>query len=158
MNPREEIDQVMRDGESEENNVAVDTFSPQRKKSEKSDYLINKAAKLTTKNIGNDIINEVTNLKINDVGNDSNKATMSDTQVQFTVDPDRISHQNLLIGAIIGIIHEKSPMLFPPTDPSIIANNQPAITIITRVILAPQALKVPQALKGPQALKAPAMQ
>ena len=143
MNPREEIDQVMRDGESEENNVAVDTFSPQRKKSEKSDYLINKAAKLTTKNIGNDIINEVTNLKINDVGNDSNEATMSDTQVQFTVDPDRISHQNLLSGHMTGIRQEEVPVLVQPTEMSIAAKNKADMTISTGVIHTRQVLKTP---------------
>ena len=34
-------------------------------------------------------------------------------------------------------------MLVPPTEPSIIANNQPAMTVVTGVIQAPQALKTP---------------
>ena len=48
--------------------------------------IINKVGKLTTNNAGNNIINKVANLTINDIQNDSNRATASDVQVQFSVD------------------------------------------------------------------------
>ena len=53
------------------------------------------------------------------------------------------SHQNLLSGQMTGIRHEEVPVLVPPTEQRIIANNQLDMTVITGDIQAPQALKTP---------------
>ena len=44
---------------------------------------------------------------------------------------------------MIGIIHEEVPVLVTPTEPSIITNNQLAITVSTGVIQALHAFKTP---------------
>ena len=62
-NIRETIDQVTREGQAETNNLTVDAFSPQRNE---SDNLINEVANLTIIDVGNDLINEVTDLTTND--------------------------------------------------------------------------------------------
>ena len=69
------IDQVILEEQVETNNFTVYTFSLQRNKSE---YLIYKGVNLTINNVRNNIINKVSNLKINDIGKDSNGATVSD--------------------------------------------------------------------------------
>ena len=89
----------------ESNNGTVDTL---RSKRNQSEDLINKVANLKINDVVNDMIDNVANLKINNVGNnltdkvanltinhvrkDSNRATMSDVQVQSTGDLARISH------------------------------------------------------------------
>ena len=44
---------------------------------------------------------------------------------------------------MIGTRKEEVPMLVPTTETSIIANNQPAMTVSTGVINKPQVLKMP---------------
>ena len=66
---------------------------------------------------------------------------MSDVKVQFVGNSAGISHQNLFSGRMISIIQEEVPVLVPPTEPSIVANNQLAMTVSTGVIQTPQALK-----------------
>ena len=99
---------------------------------------------MTINGIGKNPIEKVANLTINDVRTYLNGATVSDVQIQFAGDSDRISHQKLLSGGIIGIRHEKFPMFVPPTELSIIANNQPAMTVSTGVIQLPQVLRTPE--------------
>ena len=77
-------------------------FIPQRNESED---LIKKVANLTINNLGNNIINKVANLTINNVRSDSNRATASNVQVQFTGDSANISYQNLSSRWMIGIRH-----------------------------------------------------
>ena len=147
---REANDKVILEHQVEENNVAVDMFSPQRNKSDNlidkvqnltinnvGNDLIEKVANLTINDIGNNLIDKVTNLTINGVGNDSNRAIASDVQVQFLGDSAGISHQNLFSGRMIGIRHEEVPVLVPHTGPIIISNNRPAITVITGFIQVP---------------------
>ena len=122
----DDIDQVMREEQTETNNFTVDMFSPQRKNSDilinevanlaikgiKND-IINRVANLTISNVENNIINKVENLKINGIGNDSDKATESGVQVQFEGDSDGIYNQKLLSGQMIGIRQEEvCTMLF----------------------------------------------
>ena len=156
-NIREVIDQVILEEQGEENNITADTSSPQRNEIEN---LIDKVANFTIDDVGNDqikkvvnltindvrnnLINKVANLTINDVRNDSNRATTSDAQVHFVGDSAGISHQNLLIRHIIRIRHEEVPVLVPPTEPNITANNQLDMIVSTGVIQAPQALKTPE--------------
>ena len=91
MNISEAIDQVIMEDQAEAKNTTVDTFSPQRNKSEslinevknltKNDVknnLINNFANLKINDVGNNLINKVTNSTINNVGNDSNRVTASD--------------------------------------------------------------------------------
>ena len=80
-------------------------------------------------------------MTINDFRNDSNRATTSDVQVQFVDNSEGISHQNLLRERMIDIRNEEVPVLVSPTEMNMIANNQPAMTVSTGVIQAPQALK-----------------
>ena len=90
-----------------------------------------------------DLINKLTNLTINDIWNNSNRATTSDVQVQFASDPSIISHQNLLSGRVIGIRQEEVPVLVPPKEPIIVAENQSDTNNRNGAIHAPQALKMP---------------
>ena len=76
---------------------------------------INKVANFTINNDKNNLINKFANLTINNVGNGSNGATTSDIQVQFAGDSAEIYHQNLLSRRMIGIRHEKVPVLVPTT-------------------------------------------
>ena len=66
MNIIEAINQVILEGRvtAETNNVTVDNFSLTRNKSEN---ITNEVGILTINSIGNDLINKVTNMKINDV-------------------------------------------------------------------------------------------
>ena len=52
------------------------------------------------------MIDKVANLTINNVRNDSNRATVSDIQVQCAGNSAGISHQNLLSRQMIGIRHD----------------------------------------------------
>ena len=65
VNIREAIDKLTREEEVESNNVTVNTFSPQRNEIEN---LINEVENLTINDVGNNIINKVSNLTINDAG------------------------------------------------------------------------------------------
>ena len=123
-NIREAINQVMLVEKVEANNFTVDTL-------------------ITQINESDNIINKVANWTINDTGNYSNGATASDVPVQFAGNSAVIYHQTLLSGRMIGIRHEEVPVLVPPMEPSIIANNQPAMNVSTGVIQAPQDLKTP---------------
>ena len=87
------------------------------------------------------MIEKVANMKINKVINDSNGANTSDIQVQFAGDPSGISHKNVLSSRNIGIRHEEVPVLPPPTETSIGANNQTDFNLSTGVVQASQALK-----------------
>ena len=132
----------------------VDTFSTQRNKSEN---IINKVVNFAINDIGNYSINEVEIFKINDVrnfiinkvaklivnyvGNYSNRANVRYVKVQFAVDSGGIFHQNLLSGRMIGNIQEEDLVLVPPTEPIIVANNQPTMTVRNGVIMMPQVLK-----------------
>ena len=104
---REAIHKLTLKEQAEANNVTVDMFSTQRKKSED---LIIKAVNLTISNkSGNGLIDKVANLKINkvvknlikksanmtinEVRNILNGENASDVQVQFAGDSDRILHQ-----------------------------------------------------------------
>ena len=127
MKIRVAINQVMIEEEAEANNVMVDTYIPQRNKSE----------------ILEDLINQVANSTINDVWKDSNGATVSDVQVQLAGDLDEISHQKLLSDQVIGVRQEEFLVLVPPKEPIVIVSNQPAMTKRTGVIQTPQALKKP---------------
>ena len=118
MRIREEINQLLREEDTEENNDTVDTFSPQRNGSENLKYLIN----------------EITNLKINNVRNDSNGATEIDVQAQLADDPAGIYQQKLLSSRVIGIRQEEMPVLVSPKETTIVVNNQPAMTNSTGVI------------------------
>ena len=53
----------MLEEKTEANNGTVDTFSPQRSESEN---IINKVKNLTINDVGNDMIDKVADLKIND--------------------------------------------------------------------------------------------
>ena len=44
---------------------------------------------------------------------------------------------------MIGIRQKEVPVLVPPMEPSIVAKNQPAMTISTEVIQTSQAIKAP---------------
>ena len=92
---------------------------------------------MTIHDVGKNLIDKVKNLTINNVGNNSNGATVSDVQVQFAGDSARIYHQKLLNVWMIGIRYEEVPGLVPPTEPNIIANNQLYMAISTGVIQAP---------------------
>ena len=153
------MNQVTREEESEANKVTVYRFSSKRNRSDNLNNLITKFAKLTTNNIRTNIINEVVNLTINDVRNNtinkvanliinyvrnvSNRATMRDVQVQFLGDPDGISYHSLLSGYMFGIRQEKVPVLVHPAEPSIVTNNEPAMTVSTSMVQKPQVLKKP---------------
>ena len=115
MNIREAIDQVMIEEEAEANNATVDTLIPQRNESENSNDQINEVANLKIKDVENNLINKVTKFRINDARDNSNEATASDVQVQFSRDSDGISHQDLLNSLVIGMGQEEVPGLFPPT-------------------------------------------
>ena len=58
-------------------------------------------------------------------------------------DPAGIYHQNSLSIRKIGIRNKKVPVLDPPTEPIIGAENQPDLTIGTGVVHASQAVKMP---------------
>ena len=155
-NIRESINQVILEEQAKADNITVDTFSTHRNKGE---YLIDKVANLTINDVRNDMIEKVANLTITDVKNnlmnkvanlpinnirrDSNRATVSDVQVQFTGNSAIIFHQNLLSRRMIGIINYEVPMLFSPMESIIIANNKPSMTVRTVFIQVPQALKTP---------------
>ena len=66
MNIREDTNQVMREERGETHNVTVNTFSP---KINKNENIINEWSNLTIDDVGSDIINEVANLTINNVRN-----------------------------------------------------------------------------------------
>ena len=71
MNIREALNQVMLEKQVivEANNSTTDTFivSPMRNK---SDNIINEVENLTINNVGNNLIEKVAYMKINDAGND----------------------------------------------------------------------------------------
>ena len=104
MNIREAIDQVMIEEEAEANNATVDTLIPQRNESENSNDQINEVANLKIKDVENNLINKVTKFRINDARDNSNEATASDVQVQFSENIAVIPHQKLLSSRVIGMI------------------------------------------------------
>ena len=57
--------------------------------------MIKKVDNLKINDVGNNLIKEVANLTIYGIGNDSNRATAIDAQVQFAGNSSEISHQNL---------------------------------------------------------------
>ena len=99
---------------------------------------------MTIHDIVNNLIRNVENLTIDNVGNDSDKAPESDLQVQFAGFSAGISHQNLLIKRAIGTRQEDVLVLVPPTEPIIVANNQPDRSNNTGVIHMPHELKMPK--------------
>ena len=121
----------------------IDKLSNLTINNEVGNVLIEKVTNLTINKVVNYLINKVTNLTINYVRNDSNRMNASDVQVQFAVYPDGISHQNVFSRRKIGIRHKELPVLDPPIEPSIGANNQPSFTISTGVVQVPKALKTP---------------
>ena len=119
---REAIHKLTLKEQAEANNVTVDMFSTQRKKSED---LIIKAVNLTISNkSGNGLIDKVANLKINkvvknlikksanmtinEVRNILNGENASDVQVQFAGDSDRILHQIYWAAGISELYTRKS--------------------------------------------------
>ena len=96
--------------------------------------LINTVTNLKINDIQNNLINKVVNLTVNDVGNDSKRATASDVKVQLVDDSAKIYHQNLLSRQMIKIRNEEVHVLVPLTEPIIIANNQPDMTVSTGII------------------------
>ena len=89
------------------------------------------------------MINKVENLTINEVRNDSNRASLSELQFQYVVNTAGISHQNLLSSRKIEIRHKEVLVLDTPMEPSIGTKNQPDFTISNGVVQAPQELKTP---------------
>ena len=143
MKIREAITKVMKEEDVEAinnaNNITVDKFSQQRE---------NLNAIFASENLNelenlNAIVNAVPNMIINGIVYDLNGATASDVQVKFLSNPYEITHQNLLSSRMIGIQHEEVSVLSPLTDPRIGANNQPALSISTGILQAPQTLKLP---------------
>ena len=111
-NTREAINKLLLEEQAKSNNVMVDKFNPQRNKSE---YLIDKVTNLKVNNrVGNNLIDNIANLKINkfrndmiikvinltinDIRNNSNKANTINAQVQFAGNPAVISYKKLLSG------------------------------------------------------------
>ena len=89
------------------------------------------------------MINKLTNLTINGIGKNLNRTNVNDVQVQFVGDLAWISHQNLLRIREIRIRHKEVPVLHPPMEPSISANNQLNLTISIGFVQALQALMTP---------------
>ena len=85
--------------------------------------LIEKVANMKIKYVGNNIIVFVVNMTINDAGNNLNGVKANVIQVQFEGDPAVKTHQNLLSRQKIRIRHEEFPVLDPPMETSIGANN-----------------------------------
>ena len=105
--------------------------------------LIPKVVNMTRNDAEKNLIGCVANLTINDVRNDLNVANASGVQVQFSDDLARKTHQNLLSSKKIGNRHKEVPVLDPPMEPNIGANNQPFLTNSSEVIKSPKALKTP---------------
>ena len=89
-------------------------------------------------------------MTINNVGYELKASTTSGAQIELASDPDGISHtnngvdhQNLLSIRMIGIRHEKVSVLPPPKESRTEAKNQPALSISTGIVLAPQMPKLP---------------
>ena len=87
------------------------------------------------------LINEVANLTINEVENDSNGVTASDIQVQFSGNPAVISHQNLLSVWAIRTRQEEFPVLVHTKEPIIGTKNELSMNNNTEVKQTPQGLK-----------------
>ena len=89
-------------------------------------------------------------MTINNIECELNLETVSNAQVKFASNPDGsthtsnvVTHQNLLSSRIIGIRHKEVSVLTPLKDLSIFLNNQPALSISTRILQAQQALNLP---------------
>ena len=82
------------------------------------------------------LVDAVVNMKINNIKYQLNAAILSDAQVKFASDPEKITHtsngithQELLSSRTIGILHEEFSILPPPMNPRISAIILPPQTI-----------------------------
>ena len=126
-NIQEAVLEVMREDE-EESITDAKNFTTYTSSLASSTQRENSNATFASEKLENsdNLLDAVSNMKINNVGYELNTATASDAQVEFLSNKDKFTHtsngitrQTLLNSRTISIGHKEVSVFTPPTNPSI---------------------------------------